>query len=95
VALELKTGEFMPEHSGKMQFYLTAFDETVKGRGEKPSIGIIICRTKDKTIVEYALRQSKKPIGVASYQVTKKLTGNLKKELPAPEQIEKILKGLE
>ena len=95
VALELKTGEFMPEHSGKMQFYLTALDETVKGKGEKPSIGIIICRTKDKTIVEYALRQSKKPIGVASYQVTKKLTGNLKNELPAPEQIEKILKGLE
>lgn len=94
VALELKTGEFMPEHSGKMQFYLTALDEKVKGKSEKPSIGIIICRSKDKTTVEYALRQTSKPIGVASYRVVKELPLNLKKELPAPGQIEKMLKNI-
>ncbi len=94
VALELKTGEFMPEHSGKMQFYLTALDEKVKGKNEKPSIGIIICRSKDKTTVEYALRQTRKPIGVASYRVVKELPFKLKKDLPAPGQIEKILKGI-
>jgi len=94
VALELKTGEFLPEYSGKMQFYLTALDERVRSKNENFSIGIIICRTKDKTTVEYALRQSKKPIGVASYQITKILPGNLKKELPAAVQIEKIIKGI-
>lgn len=94
VALELKTGEFIPEYSGKMQFYLTALDEHVKGKNENASIGIIICRTKDRTIVEYALRQSKKPIGVATYQITKTLPVNLKNELPAAGQIEKILKGI-
>lgn len=94
VALELKTGEFVPEYSGKMQFYLTALDEKVKGKSEKPSIGIIICRSKDKTTVEYALRQTRKPIGVASYRVVKELPFNLKKELPALGQIEKILKGI-
>lgn len=94
VALELKTGEFMPEHSGKMQFYLTALDEKVKRESEKSSIGIIICRSKDKTTVEYALRQTRKPIGVASYKLVKELPFNLKKELPEPGQIEKMLKGI-
>lgn len=94
VAIELKTGEFIPEYAGKMQFYLTALDEHVKKSGENPSIGIIICRDKDRTTVEYALRQSKKPIGVANYKITAVLPGNLKKELPNPKQIVKILKEI-
>ncbi|MFA5811021.1 MAG: PDDEXK nuclease domain-containing protein, partial [bacterium] len=61
VALELKIGEFLPEYVGKMQFYLTALDRRVKTGDENPSIGIIVCKSKDKTIVEYALQQSKKP----------------------------------
>ena len=91
VALELKTGDFAPEYAGKMQFYLEALDATVKEKGENPSIGIILCRNKSRTIVEYALRASKKPIGVAKYQIVSKLPNALKKELPAPEQIAKLM----
>lgn len=91
VALELKIGEFQPEHVGKMQFYLAALDNTVKTKEENPSIGIIICKSKDKTIVEYALQESKKPIGVASYKIALKLPKNLKKELPSPEQVARLV----
>ena len=94
VALELKTGDFAPEYAGKMQFYLEALDATVKEKGENPSIGIILCRNKSRTIVEYALRASKKPIGVAKYQIVSKLPNALKKELPAPEQIAKLMDDL-
>lgn len=94
VAVELKTGKFVPEYVGKMQFYLTALDERIKEKGENPSIGIILCRDKHRTIVEYALRQSKKPIGVAKYQIVSKLPVSLKKELPAPEQIAKLIENI-
>ena len=77
-----------------MQFYLEALDATVKEKGENPSIGIILCRNKSRTIVEYALRASKKPIGVAKYQIVSKLPNALKKELPAPEQIAKLMDDL-
>lgn len=73
-----------------MQFYLTALDTTIRGRGENPSIGIILCRDKKRTIVEYALRETKKPIAVAKYRITDKLPKNLRRELPAPEQIRKL-----
>lgn len=91
VAIELKIDEFIPEYVGKMQFYLTALDTKVKTADENPSIGIILCKTKDKTTVEYALHDSKKPIGVASYTVVKTLPQNLKSQLPSLEQIEKLL----
>lgn len=67
VAIELKIGEFEAEYAGKMQLYLTALDEQVKLPDENPSIGIIICKSKDKTFVEYALKQSNVLIGVATY----------------------------
>ena len=92
VAVELKVGKFIPEYVGKMQFYLAALDDLVKMRDENPSIGIILCRDKNRTIVEYALRETKKPIGVATYKLTTKLPERLKKELPSPEQISKLLK---
>lgn len=91
VALELKIGEFKPEYVGKMQFYLAALDDRVKMPDENPSIGIILCKSKDKTIVEYALKESNKPIGVASYQIVTQLPENLKKELPNAEQIACLL----
>lgn len=91
VAIELKTGDFKPEYAGKIQFYLAALDSTVKEKGENPSIGIILCKDKSRTIVEYALRESKKPIGVAKYQIVTKLPSTLSKELPAPEQIAKLM----
>lgn len=92
VAVEIKTGEFIPEHVGKMQFYLAALDETVRDVGENLSIGIIICKSKDRTIVEYTLRDTRKPIGVATYRVVENLPEDLRTLLPAPEQIASLLK---
>ena len=91
VAVELKITEFQPEHAGKMQFYLAALDDFVRLPDENPSIGIILCKTKDRVIVEYALRYADKPIGVAEYQIVKKLPKALKGQLPTPEQIEELL----
>lgn len=91
VALELKVGEFKPEYVGKMQFYLAALDGKTRIKGENPSIGMILCRTKDRAIVEYALKESRKPIGVAAYRIVHKLPKNLAGHLPDPAQVEKML----
>jgi len=91
VALELKIGEFMPEYIGKMQFYLALLDDRVRIPEEQASIGIILCKLKDRTVVEYALRESNKPIGVATYQILSTLPKELEQELPSPDQIAKIL----
>ncbi len=95
VAIELKIGNFLPEYVGKMQFYLAVLDDTVKLPDENPSIGIILCKSKQRTIVEYALKESNKPIGVGTYQVVSTLPQELKNQLPAPEQVAKLLEGFE
>ena len=95
VAIELKIGEFEAEYAGKMQLYLTALDEQTKFPDENPSIGIIICKSKDKTFVEYALKRSNAPIGVATYQLSSSLPDNMKELLPTPEEIIKKLKIFE
>ena len=74
-----------------MQFYLAALDATVKTSEENPSIGIILCKSKKKMTVEYALKESNKPIGVASYTVFKKLPKELQDQLPTAEQIAKLI----
>lgn len=94
VALELKVGAFEPEHVGKMQFYLAALDDLAREDGENPSIGIIICRSKERLVVEYALRSATQPIGVATYTVTETLPKNLRGQLPDPEQVAMLLDGL-
>lgn len=94
VAIDLKVGEFKPEYAGKMQFYLAALDDLVKMKNENPSIGIILCRDKDRTIVEYALRDIKKPIGVATYKIMTRLPKDLRKELPSPEQVSRLLEEI-
>jgi len=91
VAIELKVGEFQPEFVGKMQFYLTALDRQVREKGENPSIGIILCKEKHRTIVEYALYNATKPIGVATYRIVKHLPKELKGQLPGPEEIARLL----
>jgi predicted nuclease of restriction endonuclease-like (RecB) superfamily len=91
VAVELKIGPFKPEYVGKMQFYLAALDDLARMPGETPSIGMIICRTKERAVVEYALRESNKPIGVASYRIVRRLPKELAGQLPDPRQIEQIL----
>jgi hypothetical protein len=90
----LKIGEFQPEHVGKMQFYLAALDDTVRLSDENPSIGIILCKGKNRTIVEYALREARKPIGVATYRILKSLPEDLKGQLPAPEDIARLLENM-
>lgn len=94
VAIELKIGKFMPEFVGKMQFYLTALDRQVRQEDENPSIGIILCKEKNRTVVEYALHDAKKPIGVATYEITKTLPKALKGQLPSPKDIAHLLEDL-
>ena len=94
VAIELKIGDFKPEFVGQLQFYLTALDKQVKLQDENPPIGIIICKSKNRTVVEYALNDSDKPIGVATYQIIDSLPEKMKDLLPSPEEIEKRLKDL-
>lgn len=94
VAIELKIGKFQPEFVGKMQFYLAALDRQVRMEDENPSIGIILCKEKNRTVVEYALHDARKPIGVATYEITKTLPKTLKGQLPSPEEIAKLLEDL-
>jgi len=95
IAVDLKIGKFIPEYAGKMNFYLNLLDDKVRLKDENPSIGIILCKEKDNIVVEYALRNIDKPVGVAKYYLTKKLPPKLLKQLPAPSVIEKKLKELE
>lgn len=92
IAIDLKIGEFIPEYAGKMQFYLTALDETVKLPDENPSIGIIICKSKNRTRVEYTLRTTNKPIGVATYSFYESLPEDIRSLLPSPDEIEAIIR---
>ena len=94
IALELKIGKFLPEYVGKMQFYLAVLDDSLRMRDENPSIGMILCKSKNKTIVEYALRESNKPIGVAQYRIVKSLPNEMKGMLPTPQDIKDILREI-
>lgn len=94
IAIELKIGEFEPEHKGKMEFYLTALNEQVKLPHENDAIGIIICKSKDKTVVEYALKSATQPIGVATYAITSQLPKDYERFLPSEEEIRERLMGL-
>lgn len=98
VAIELKIGEFKPEYVGKMQFYLSVLDDKTRLKDENPSIGIIICKEKKRTFVEYSLKRANAPIGVATYTTTTKLPASLRKYLPATNEIAKslsVLKGIQ
>ena len=94
-AVELKIGDFKPEHAGKMNFYLQLLDDYVRLPGENPSIGIILCKRKDRFEVEYALRGQTKPMGVARYIFSKTLPRKMAGELPSPNQIKKGLSAPE
>jgi len=94
IAIELKIGKFKPEYAGKMNFYLSALNDTIKLEDENPSIGIIICKEKSRTTVEYALKDSNQPIGISTYKLTESLPQNLKGLLPSSEEIEEKLLGL-
>ncbi|KAA5379567.1 PDDEXK nuclease domain-containing protein [Phocaeicola dorei] len=87
IAVELKIGEFQPEYKGKMEFYLNVLNDTVKLPHENPAIGIIICKSKSRMIVEYALKSSTMPIGVATYSLSPELPEAYKELLPTSEEI--------
>lgn len=94
VVIELKAGEFKPEYAGKMNFYLTALDETLKHTDDQPSIGLLLCKTKNKVVAEYALRDINKPLGIAQYEakLVESLPDDFKSSLPTIEEIEAELK---
>ena len=87
VAVELKITEFRPEYAGKMNFYLSLLNAQVKKAHEQPSIGIIICQSKQRTVVEFALRDVNKPIGVATYTLTDTLPAELRPFFPSNEEL--------
>jgi len=93
LADELKIGEFKPEHKGQIEFYLDTLDQQHRIEGENPPIGIVICRSKTRTVVEYALRNMTRPLGIATYTVTPRLPASYRGELPSAEEIAKRLEG--
>ncbi|MFH1824258.1 MAG: PDDEXK nuclease domain-containing protein [Candidatus Firestonebacteria bacterium] len=88
VIVELKTGEFKPEYAGQLNFYLSAVDSQIKSKNDNPTIGIILCKKKDKIIVEYALRSMAKPMGVSEYKLSRTIPEKLRKALPTAKEIE-------
>ena len=93
MVVELKTGAFRPEHTGQLGFYLSAVDAQVKAPEDGPTIGLLLCKTQNRVVAEYALRDSNKPIGVAEYQLVAALPAELQTSLPSIEQIERELGG--
>lgn len=91
VVVDLKMSDFQPEFSGKMNFYLSATDDLLRHPDDQPSIGIILCKSKNQVIAEYALRDLSKPIGVSAYQLQSALPEQLKSSLPTIEELEDVL----
>lgn len=92
VVIELKTGEFKPEYAGKLNFYLSAVDDIVKTEQDNPSIGLLLCKSKNDVVAEYSLRDMSKPIGVSEYKITSQLPETLEKQLPSVEDIQNRIK---
>ncbi len=88
VVIDLKVGEFKPEHAGQMNFYLSVVDDKVRHAADAPSIGLVLCQDRNQIVAEYALRGVEKPIGVFEYEITRLLPSNLKSALPTVEEIE-------
>lgn len=93
VVVELKTVDFEPEHAGKLNFYIKSVDSKFRQEGDHPTIGILLCKNKDKLVAEYALSDIHKPIGVSEYQLTQSLPDDLKPSLPSVEEIEREFEG--
>ena len=88
IVIELKAGEFKPEHLGQLGFYLTAVDKQIKQPQDAPTIGLLLCKSKNKIVAEYALHNNTQPIGISEYELIKSLPKELSTELPSIEQIE-------
>jgi RecB family endonuclease NucS len=98
VVIEIKAGKFKPEHLGQLSFYMTAIDAQVKAEQDAPTIGLLLCKSKNKVVAEYALRENSRPMGISEYQLIDSLPTNLKTCLPSIEELERNLtekEGLE
>lgn len=93
IVIELKKGDFKPEYAGKMNFYCSVVDDQLRNETDQPTIGLILCQTKDRILAEYSLRDIHKPIGISDYELTRALPENLKSSLPTVEEIEAELGG--
>ena len=91
IVVELKAGDFKPEHTGQLNFYLSAVDSQMKQEQDAPTIGLLLCKSRNKVVAEYALRDNNKPIGVAEYQLQQALPADFEDKLPSIESIEKTL----
>jgi predicted nuclease of restriction endonuclease-like (RecB) superfamily len=91
VVVELKAGAFKPEHAGKLNFYLSVVDTQMKSEHDAPTVGLLLCKSRNKVVAEYALRDVSKPIGVAEYQLVEALPADLQSSLPSIEAIEQLL----
>ena len=92
VVIELKTGDFKPEYAGQLNFYLSAVDGILKKEQDNPSIGLLLCKSKNNVVAEYSLKDISKPIGVSEYKITSSLPDDLEKQLPSVEDIQKRIK---
>ena len=92
VVIEVKATAFQPEYAGKLNFYLSAADDLLRTEGDAPTIGILLCKEKNRVLAEYALRDLNKPIGVATYQLTDSLPAEIRTALPTIEELEEELK---
>ena len=91
VVIELKADKFKPEHLGQLSFYLTAVDAQVKSEQDQPTIGLLLCKSKNEVVAEYALRDKTQPMGIAEYKLLESLPPNLQTDLPSIEQLEREL----
>lgn len=87
VVIELKTGDFKPEYAGQLNFYLSAIDIELKKDSDNPTIGLLLCKSKNNLVAEYSLRDMSKPIGISEYKITSNLPAELEKQLPSIEDI--------
>jgi predicted nuclease of restriction endonuclease-like (RecB) superfamily len=93
VVIELKGGKFKPEHLGQLGFYMTAVDRQIKHEQDNPTIGLLLCKSKNKVVAEYALGDKSQPMGIAEYKMLESLPAELQTSLPSIEQIERELMG--
>lgn len=94
VVIDLKMEDFRPEFAGKMNFYLSAVDDLLRHPDDAPSLGLILCQGKNQTVVEYALRDTAKPIGVSEYRITRQLPEAIKEKVPSIEDLEEVVAKL-
>jgi predicted nuclease of restriction endonuclease-like (RecB) superfamily len=95
IVIELKAGKFQPEYAGKLNYYLSAVDSQLRKEGDNSTIGILLCKKKNKIDVEYALRDINKPMGISEYRLTDAIPDNIKSQLPSVEDIERELENIE